>query len=63
MVNGRDHFFFPLEPAQIPLFRLLGVPDRDKRHVVLEGGHVPNDWQAVVKEILDWLDRYLGPVK
>ena len=63
MVNGRDDFWFPLEGSQLPLFRLLGAPDRDKRHEALEGGHNPNDWQEVVKEVLDWLDRYLGPVR
>ena len=34
----------------------------DKRHVVLDGGHIPPRPQDVFKEILDWLDRYLGPV-
>jgi hypothetical protein len=29
---------------------------------VLEGGHLPPRPQEVFKEILDWLDRYLGPV-
>jgi tRNA A-37 threonylcarbamoyl transferase component Bud32/dienelactone hydrolase len=63
MVNGRDDFWFPLERSQLPLFRLLGAPDRDKRHVAVEGGHTVDDWQAVVREVLDWLDRYLGPVR
>jgi formylglycine-generating enzyme required for sulfatase activity len=63
MVNGRDDFESPLEAAQLPLFRLLGAPDHDKRHALVEGGLVPDDMQAVVKEILDWLDRYLGPVR
>jgi hypothetical protein len=53
-----------LEYAQKPLFNLLGTaPDR-KRHVVFHSGHVVLSQQRsqVVKEILDWLDRYLGPV-
>jgi hypothetical protein len=62
MVNGRDDFYFPLERSQLPLFRLLGAPDHDKRHVALEGGHINFDWPKTVKEVLDWLDRYLGPV-
>jgi len=61
MLNGRYDYAFPLETSQIPLFRLLGTPDIDKRHVILESGHVPPR-QAMIKEILDWLDRYLGPV-
>jgi len=62
MLNGRDDYVFPLETAQLPLFRLLGAPEKDKRHVVLDGGHFPPR-QPVVKEILDWLDKYLGPVQ
>jgi len=60
MVNGRYDFFFPVDSTQVPLARLLGSPPKDKRHVVLETGHVPpND--ILTKELLDWLDRYLGP--
>jgi eukaryotic-like serine/threonine-protein kinase len=62
MVNGRYDYIFPLTLSQAPLFRLFGAPDKDKRRVVCESGHVPpND--LMMKEILDWLDRYLGPVK
>jgi len=60
MVNGRYDFFFPVEATQDPMFKLLGTTPKDKRHVVLEAGHVPpND--VLTKEVLDWLDRYLGP--
>jgi hypothetical protein len=38
---------------------LLGASAKDKRHVVADSGHVPpNDLLA--KELLEWLDRYLG---
>ncbi|MGH9366995.1 MAG: hypothetical protein ACRD3M_04900 [Thermoanaerobaculia bacterium] len=47
----------------MPLFRLLGTSEKDKRHVLFEGGHLPPTLQGIIKEILDWLDRYLGPVK
>jgi pimeloyl-ACP methyl ester carboxylesterase len=62
MVNGQDDFIFPLESSQVPLFRLLGVPSTEKRHAVFESGHLP-PFQPTVKESLDWLDRYLGPVQ
>ncbi len=62
MVNGREDFDLPYETAQIPLFNALGTAAADKRHAVLEGGHVPPRPQLVFKEVLDWLDRYLGPV-
>jgi eukaryotic-like serine/threonine-protein kinase len=62
MVNGRYDFFFPYDTSQLPLFERLGSPAKDKRHVVFEAGHVPpND--LLTKEVLDWLDRYLGPVR
>jgi len=63
MVNGRDDFIYPPNPSQEELFRLLGAPGQHKRHALLEGGHVPSDMQLVMREVLDWLDRYLGPVK
>jgi formylglycine-generating enzyme required for sulfatase activity/dienelactone hydrolase len=61
MVNGRYDFFFPKETTQDPLFHLLGTPEKDKRHVVFDSGHVPPP-DLLIKEVLDWLDRYLGPV-
>ena len=61
MENGRHDFTFPLDESQRPLFRLLGTPEADKKHVLFESGHVP-PFPDVVRETLDWLDRYLGPV-
>jgi serine/threonine protein kinase/predicted esterase len=61
MLNGRDDFRFPLDESQKPMFRLLGTKAADKAHVLVEGGHAPK-WTLLVKPILDWLDRYLGPV-
>ena len=62
LLGGSQDFQHPLETAQKPLFRLLGTPEKDKRHFVFEGGHVPPRMEAAIKEILDWLDRWLGPV-
>jgi hypothetical protein len=62
MENGRHDFNYPLEESQRPLFRLLGTPEADKKHVLFESGHVP-PFPDVVRETLDWLDRYLGPVQ
>ena len=62
MVNGKYDHFFPLETSQNMMFRFLGTPASDKRHVVLDGGHIP-PYDQVMKEILDWLDKYQGPVK
>ena len=62
MVAGRSDFLIPVESAQVPLFRLLGVAPEHKRHALFDGGHAPSQLQDVIREILDWFDRYLGPV-
>jgi formylglycine-generating enzyme required for sulfatase activity/dienelactone hydrolase/predicted Ser/Thr protein kinase len=62
LLGGRQDFMHPYETAQIPMFRMLGTPAKDKRHFVFEGGHVPSRLTEVIREILDWLDRYLGPL-
>jgi dienelactone hydrolase len=62
MINGRYDFEIPLETCQEPLFRLLGVSPQDKRHVLFDTGHAPPQL-PVMKEALNWLDHYLGPVK
>jgi cephalosporin-C deacetylase-like acetyl esterase len=62
MINGRYDNFFPVESLQEPMFRLLGTSPKDKRHVVFDSGHVPPN-ELLMKEMLEWLDHYLGPVK
>ena len=62
MLNGEHDTVFPLETAQKPLFDLFGTPAADKHHVRYPASHVvPRN--EVIKETLDWLDRYLGPVR
>lgn len=64
MVNGRYDYSFSLDNAQNPLFRMLGTPDADKRHVVLD---TPHDVRAkrpeLIGAVLAWLDKYLGSVR
>ena len=62
MLNGRDDFTFPIETSQVPMFKWLGTPEPDKRHTLYDGGHV-FPFARIMKDTLDWLDRYLGPVK
>jgi eukaryotic-like serine/threonine-protein kinase len=63
MVNGRYDFTFPVEKAQNPLFAMLGTPEKDKRHLILETPHdVTEQRQQLTKAVLDWLDHYLGRV-
>lgn len=62
MFGGRYDFVKPPATAQRPMFQLLGSGDSNKRYVQFESGHVPpvGFW---MNETLNWLDRYLGPVK
>ncbi len=63
MLNGEHDLIFPVNESQKILFRLLGTPEKDKRHVIIGRGHarqVPSNEE--IRETLDWLDRYLGPV-
>jgi pimeloyl-ACP methyl ester carboxylesterase len=62
MLNGRHDDIFPLETHARPMFDRLGTPQESKRHVVSDGGHfVPRT--QLVRESLDWFDRYLGPIR
>jgi len=65
MLNGRYDLFFPLEENVLPMFRLLGTPEEHKHLVVFDSGHSISITyrNKLIKETLDWLDRYLGPVK
>jgi dienelactone hydrolase/predicted Ser/Thr protein kinase len=64
MLNGSNDFFFPVETNQRVLYRLLGTPAKDKRHIVFPTAHdVSVMRNEVMHEVLGWLDHYLGPVK
>jgi len=61
MLNGRFDFIWPPSISQEPMFHLLGTPTEHKRRVVYDTGHdIPRT--EMIKESLNWLDRYLGPV-
>jgi hypothetical protein len=62
MLNGKYDVIFPVETNVRPAFKLLGTPEKDKKLVVYDTDHyIPR--KELIKESLDWLDRYLGPVK
>jgi dienelactone hydrolase len=62
MLNGRFDFLFPVDTSQEPMLRLLGTPNEQKRRVIYPTGHdIPR--VEMIKETLNWLDRYLGPVR
>jgi eukaryotic-like serine/threonine-protein kinase len=62
MINGRYDFDTPLATCQEPLFHLLGTVPQNKRHLLFDSGHAPplTPW---FRETLNWMDRYLGPVR
>jgi eukaryotic-like serine/threonine-protein kinase len=61
ILNGRFDFYYPAETSQEPMFRLLGAPTQHKRRLVYETGHnIPRN--EMIKETINWLDHYLGPV-
>jgi dienelactone hydrolase len=62
LLGGRHDFYYSVEGSQKPLFNLLGTPAEHKRHVIFEhAGHVPPRID-VIREVLGWFDRYMGPV-
>lgn len=63
MINGRDDFIMPHDLSQRALLDLLGVPETSKRLARLEGGHIPTNRLEIIREVLDWLDEHLGPVR
>jgi eukaryotic-like serine/threonine-protein kinase len=62
MIDGRYDHIAPVETSQKPMFHFLGTPEKDKLHLLFDGSHVvPRE--NTIRAVLDWLDRYLGPVK
>jgi len=64
MVSGQFDFIYPPETSQLPFFRLLGTTEKDKKRIVLDTAHdVMLLRSQAGREVLDWLDRYLGPAR
>lgn len=62
MLNGEYDSSLPFEMAVKPLYDLLRTPEKDKLLKVYKTDHfIPLN--EGIKEILNWLDRYLGPPK
>jgi dienelactone hydrolase len=59
--NGRYDTDYRFEDSAKPYFDRIGISKPDKRHVVEETGHFVSR-STVIGEMLDWLDKYLGPV-
>jgi dienelactone hydrolase len=62
MLNGKYDLVFPLGTSAKPLFDLLGTPEDQKKMIVYDTDHsIPRN--EYIKETLNWLDKYLGPVR
>jgi tRNA A-37 threonylcarbamoyl transferase component Bud32/dienelactone hydrolase len=60
MLSGEYDMIHPLASSAQPMFDLWGALPDQKRHVIVERGHlVP--YYMMVQETLAWLDRFLGP--
>ena len=63
MINGKYDFAFSPNRSQVPLMHMLGTPEADQRRVVLDTPHdVSQQKDALSKEVLAWLDKYLGRI-
>lgn len=62
LVNGKDDFSVS-QAEQRRFLEILGTPPHLKKLVVFEGGHVPQDTRGQYREVLNWYDTHLGPVK
>jgi len=62
MLNGKYDSSFPFETTVKPFYDFLGTPDSDKRLFISETDHwIPK--VDMIRETLNWMDRYFGPVK
>ncbi len=63
MVNGKYDFTFPPDQSQLPMFRMIGTPPADKYRLMLETPHEVSQLKPELsKEVLAFLDKYLGRV-
>jgi formylglycine-generating enzyme required for sulfatase activity/dienelactone hydrolase len=61
--GGKYDSIYPLESNQKPFLKLFGTAEKDKQLRIYETGHAVRLKNEVFKDELDFLDKYLGPVK
>jgi dipeptidyl aminopeptidase/acylaminoacyl peptidase len=62
MLHGRYDANVSFDHAAKPMYDLLGTPEKDKKLIVYETDHII-PVNELIKETLNWLDRYFGPVE
>jgi dienelactone hydrolase len=60
MLNGIYDIY--IDETIKPMYDLLGTPPEHKRLILYETDHIPPRAEYI-KETLNWLDRYMGPVR
>jgi len=63
VINGRYDPIRPYHFVLEPLVDLLATPVEDKRSILYDSAHWPLPRYPMMRDSLDWLDRYLGPVQ
>ena len=60
MINGKED---RIAVSQRPMYDFLGTPEEHKHHQVYpDGSLLSSNGDDVRKRVVDWLNRYLGPV-
>ena len=63
MLNGKYDFSFPPDQSQLPMFQMIGTAPADKVRKVFETPHnISQVKPELAKEVLTFLDKYLGRV-
>jgi len=60
MLNGRYDITFVYEKDVSPMYQLFGTPEKDKLLRLYDTGHYIPKTQ-LIKETLNWLEKYWGP--
>ena len=55
MLNGHDDFLLPLLVSQRPMFQMLGPREGDKRHALINAGHVPTKSRSLGRFSTGWI--------
>jgi dipeptidyl aminopeptidase/acylaminoacyl peptidase len=63
MQGGKYDARFPIESNQKPFLKLFGTAEKDKQLKLYETGHAVTVKNQALNDELDFLDKYLGPVK
>ena len=61
LLKGRFDQLLPVASAE-RWFNTIATPADDKRLVIYDTNHWPLPRNQMIREVIDWLDHYLGPV-